>query len=139
MIIKEIKDLAVIKSAFVDAYNDVVDDEDPDLESFEPKLEGRKYIAGFVKGEIIGLVVYCYHSTGTMIHIMVKPKYRSRYAGLLAKKALQDRAGTIYTEIPDLYPNVIKFAESFGFKIIDRSKTCFKDGVEYAVNTLRLD
>lgn len=129
----------MIKLVAKDGYGEVTTDSDPCYEEFDPLLENRKYLAGIVENEVIGIVVYCYHQERTMIHIMVKPEFRGRYAWILAKKALQDRAGTVYTEIPDLYPNVIKFAKLLGFEIVDRSKTCLKDGIEHPVNTLRLE
>ncbi len=64
-----------------------------------------------VSGKIIGLVIYCHHRPETMIHIMVKPEDRGKYAYLFAKKELKDRSGILYTEILDLYPNVLKFAK----------------------------
>jgi hypothetical protein len=132
-------DICLIKEVIGSVYDEVTEDGDPEFEDYTPSVEGRLYLAGYVNGDVIGIVVYCYHADRTMIHIMVRPEFRARYAGVLARKALRERQGTIFTEIPDLYPNVIEFAKRFGFKVIDRSDTCFKKGVEYVQNTLRLD
>jgi hypothetical protein len=139
MILKSTDDIELIRSVVKEVYQEITTDDDPCFDAFKPVLENRKYLAGYVKGECIGIVVYCFNKDRTMIHIVVKPEFRGRYAWILAKKALKDRAGIIFTEIPDLYPNVIKFAEKLGFEIVDRSKTCLIGGAEYAVNTLRLE
>ena len=139
MIVKEIKDAGLIKDVLSTCYTDIKNDSDPDFDDLEPSLEGRKYLGGFVNGELIGIAVYCYQPGRTSFHIVVKPEYRGKYAGSLTKRALNYRKGTIFTEIPDLYQNVVRFAQMMGFEIIGRSKSSTINGISYVVNEMRLD
>ena len=58
--VERTEDLALIKSILChpDIYPLISDDTCPPADEFEPPLDGIEYIAGIVRGEPIGLMVY---------------------------------------------------------------------------------
>mgnify|MGYP001828913435 CR=1 FL=1 len=138
MIIGETYSPEVIRDIIRSSYDEIKDDSDPEFCDFMPRMDGAKYYAGSANGELVGVAGYRYREDGTIYHPVVKPEHRGKYAAVFVSMTLAESEGTIYTEIADCYPKVIKFAEKFGFEVIGRSKSCFKGGEEYAVNTMRL-
>jgi hypothetical protein len=71
----------------------------------------------------------------------VLPEHRKQHAKDFAEQALLFR-GTLplYAEIPDLYKNVLNFACSFGFEVIDVKENDYtKNGVTHNTNVLRFN
>lgn len=109
---------------------------------FEPPItDDIQYIAGFVDGDIIGIMIYHKVTGGLKCHIQVLPEYRKKYARQFARIAIEfgeAKNSIIYSEIPTCYPNVIKFAKEFGFtetgSIIE---DYLKDGKKYDVIKMR--
>jgi hypothetical protein len=112
-------------------------------EEFEPPMgAGVQYVAGLVDSAIIGLMIY--HDVGNKVkcHIQVLPEYRKDHAREFARIALnfgKAKNAIVYAEIPDCYPNVLRFAEKVGFYKTGNIKDDYtKDGVTHDVIILRL-
>lgn len=75
-----------------------------------------RYIAGKVGDEIIGIMVYHQTDEGCKCHIQVLPDYRMDYAEEFARIALTFGEAELYCEIPECFPNVVSFAQKFGFE-----------------------
>ena len=124
MIVKETKDIEEIKAVLChpEIYDCISDDTCPHSDDFEPPLESNEYIAGYHKDEIFAVMVYHYKGDKYYTHIQVLPSHRKERAIDFARMALAfglSKNVPIYAEIPDIYPNVLKFAKSFGFKVVD--------------------
>ncbi len=145
MIIKETIDPDEIKRVLChpEIYPCITsDDECPDLEDFEPPMDAE-YIGGYVGCDIIGIMVYHTYKDGFECHIQVLPEYRKEYAREFAQMALEigkAKNASIYAEIPDCYPNVLKFAKSFGFNETGSIEDGYtRNGMTCDVTTLRLE
>lgn len=144
MIIAETKDIDLIKSVLChpEIYERINGDGSPKREDFEPPLD-IQYIAGYVDSDIIGLMIY--HTVNGRIecHLQVLPEYRQKYARKFARMAFsfgEAKNATIFAEIPECYPEVIRFAKDLNFRkfgtiIEGRSK----GGILYDVEILRLE
>ena len=108
-------------------YETISDDNSPPASEFNPP-DNCEYIGGFVDGDLIGVMIYHTYKESIKCHVQVLPTHRADHAREFGTKALGLKRGlTIYADIPEIYPNVLKFAQSFGFKIID---TLIKSGVK---------
>ena len=142
MILKETTDLNEIKAVLCDPtiYDTITDDNSGLIEEFDPPLEDHVYVGGYVKGEIIALMVYHKYLDGNKCHVQVLPEFRKEYAIKFGEQSLLFR-GTLplYAVIPDLYKNVLDFSFLFGFKVIDKTENTYvKNGKSYNDNILRL-
>ncbi len=141
MIIKETTNLDDIKAILCnpDIYGCISDDNSPLRGDFEPPINDKYlYVGGFVKGGIIALMVYHDTEKETECHLQVLPEFRKEYALKFGEQALNFR-GTrpLIAEIPDLYKNVLAFAELQGFLVYGRKGDFVKNGVSYPINLLR--
>lgn len=146
MVIHEINDPDLIKRVLChpEIYSCIIDDACPGRDEFEPPIHPTiQYVAGFVGGDIIGVMIY--HDKGDMIktHIQVLPVYREQYAREFARMALnfgKAKNAMLYAEIPECFPNVKRFAESFGFKETGKTPNGRKiNGIIHDVAVMRLD
>ena len=143
MIVKEIDDIDDIKAILCNPaiYDTITEDNSPLAEDFTPVFEDHLYIGGYVKCEIIALMVYHKHLDGNKCHVQVLPEFRKEYALRFGEQSLLFR-GTLplYAVIPDLYKNVLEFAKHFGFKVIDKKLNSYvKNGKSYNDNILRFE
>jgi hypothetical protein len=142
LIIKETTNIDDIKAVLCNAaiYDTISDDNDPAIEEFEPPINDEYlYIGGYVKGEIMALMVYHNYLDGNKCHVQVLPEFRKEHALKFGEQSLMFR-GTrpLYAEIPDLYQNVLDFAKLNDFDVIDKIDDGYiKNGVEYPTNVLR--
>lgn len=141
LIVKEIKLIDDIKAILCHPaiYDTITDDECPLSKDFEPPVNDEYlYVGGYVKGEIIGLMVYHKYLDGNECHIQVLPRHRKDYALKFGQQALLHRGtAKLYAEIPDLYKNVLNFALLNDFRIIDVKEDCYiKNGNSYNINVL---
>lgn len=142
MIVKETTDLHEIKTIICNPaiYDTIASDKAPSLDDFEIPIDDEHlYVGGYVKGEIIALMVYHKHLDGNECHVQVLPDYRKEYAKRFGEQSLNFR-GTLplYAEIPDLYKNVLSFALINGFEVINvRENDYIKNGKRYNTNVLR--
>lgn len=141
MIIKEINNVDDIKSILCHGaiYECITGDECPGVEDFEPPTDQNyMYIGGYVKGDIIAIMVYHAYLDGNECHVQVLPEYRKEYAKKFGQQALMFRGtAKLYAEIPDLYKNVLNFALMNNFKVIDvKENDYIKNGERYNVNVL---
>ena len=143
MIVKETTDIDDIKAILCNPaiYDTITEDNSPLAEDFTPVFEDHLYIGGYVKGEIIALMVYHKHLDGNKCHVQVLPEFRKEYALKFGEQSLLFR-GTLplYAVIPDLYKNVLEFALHFGFKVIDKKLNSYvKNSKSYNDNILRFE
>ena len=91
------------------------------------------YIGGYLDGEIIALMVYYIRENYTTCHVHVLRAHRAMFAVKFGRESLKLRpCDTLFTNIPPFFPEVIKFAEHFGFKRIkELSSGDFLYGVNY--------
>ena len=142
MIVKQTIDIDEIRSILCNPaiYDTITDDNSPLAKDFKPPInDDYLYIGGYVKGNIIALMVYHKYLDGNKCHVQVLPDFRRKHAKDFGEQSLLFR-GTLplYAVIPDLYQNVLDFALFFGFKIIDKKlNSCVKDGKSYNDNILR--
>lgn len=118
MIIKETTDQDVIKSVMhhPEIYPHISDD--PPTTHDLPINDGVQYLAGFVDGHVIGIVLLIDVEDKVKCHIQVLPEYREKYAKPFAKacfKLGKAVGASIYGHIPKRYPNVIEFGKAVGF------------------------
>ncbi len=143
MILKECFNVDDIKEVLChpEIYDTISSDECPKLEDFEPPMTDEySYIVGYVKGEPIGVMIYHKYRNGLECHVQVLPKYRKEYAKQFGEQVLNFRGHSpLYAEIPDLYKNVLEFAKSNGFMVIDEKKDDYiKRGKSYNTKVLLL-
>lgn len=121
-------------------YDVITNDNAPPIEDYEPPKDCQ-YIGGFVKDDLIAVMVYHQFRESIKCHVQVLPTHRADHAMEFGKLALSLKDGlTIYADIPRIYPNVLKFAELFGFKIIDIiADSGIKNGESFDSYLLRLD
>tara|TARA_R110000772_G_scaffold107621_4_gene210150 strand:+ start:46 stop:465 length:420 start_codon:yes stop_codon:yes gene_type:complete len=97
------------------------------IKGFELKelpRENTTYIGGYLKDEIIAVMVYYRRKNYTTCHVHVLKAHRARLAVKFGRESLLLRpCNVLYTNIPPKFPEVIKFAESFGFKYVGRAKS----------------
>ena len=142
MIIKESFNAEDIKEVLChpDIYDTISSDDCPKVEDFKlPMTDEYSYIVGYVKGAPIGVMIYHKYRDGNTCHVQVLPEYRKEYAAKFGEQSLEFR-GTLplYAEIPDLYKNVLDFALSNGFSVINKIDDGYiKNGVKYLVNVLK--
>ena len=141
LILKETTDLNEIKAVLCNPaiYDTITDDNSPLMQDFEPPLiDGYLYVGGYIKGEIIALMVYHKYLDGNKCHVQVLPEYRKEYAINFGEQSLLFK-GTLplYAEIPDLYKNVLAFALLNDFKVKSvKENDYIKNGKTYNVNVL---
>jgi hypothetical protein len=137
MIVKETTDKEEIKAVLChpEIYDCIAGDGCPPREEFEPPIDSEhKYIGGFVKGEIIALMVYHAFNNGSECHVQVIPTHREQFAFDFGKKSLgfRDASKPLYATIPTKYPNVLSFASLFGFEAVKTIKDDYtKNGKKY--------
>jgi len=142
VIVKETNNADDIKAILCQGaiYECITDDECPPVDEFEPPTDQNyTYIAGYVNGEIIAIMVYHKYLDGNECHIQVLPEFRKKHAREFAEQALMFR-GTLplYAEVPDLYKNVLNFALAHNFEVIDTKENDYiKNGKPYNTNVLR--
>ncbi len=144
MLIKVIEDVNDIKKVLChpDIYGCINDDDCCNSEDFEPPIiDEITYVAGYVDGDIIGLMIYHTKKAGLKCHIQVLPEYRNQHARQFARMALdlgKAKNVLIYSHIPVCYPNVISFAKEFGFAETGRIKDDYiKNNVKHDVIIMR--
>jgi len=121
-------------------YEVISDDSSPPLEEFDPPSD-CEYIGGFVKDDLIAVMVYHKFRESIKCHVQVLPTHRTDHAMKFGELALSLKNGlTVYADIPEIYPNVLKFAELFGFEIIDNiANVGVKNGKSFNSYLLRLN
>ena len=131
---------AVLKHPVI--YDSISCDKTPCSEHFTaPISDDYRYIVGKLDNEVIALMVYHTYKDGEVCHIQVLPEYREKHAKEFAEQALTFKSTqNLYAEIPDNYANVLAFAKSFGFIVIDKVDQDYtKNGVKHLINILKLD
>ena len=141
MIVKEATNIDEIKSILCNEaiYDTIGSDSAPLVDDFEPPINDEYlYVGGYVKGEIIALMVYHKYLDGQECHVQVLPKHRKEHAIKFGQQSLLFKGtAKLYAEIPSLYKNVLDFALMNNFKVIKvRKNDYIKNGKPYDVNVL---
>lgn len=143
MIVKQTNNIDLVRQLLCspEIFDLITDDDCKNHEDLKTPID-YEYIIGIVNDEIIGVMVYHHHNNLLYCHIQVLPRYRKAHAREFARMALEfgkAKNVDIYAEIATRHPNVKRFAESFGFEVIETIKDGhIKCGVAYDVNILRL-
>lgn len=144
LLVNETKNIDTIHAVLKhpEIFDSISCDDTPCAKHFlAPINKDYRYIVGIEDGEIIGLMVYHKYRDGEECHIQVLPEHRIKYAKDFAEQALEFQSTqNLYAEIPDNYQNVLKFAESFGFTVINKEDQGYKkNGESHLINILRYD
>ena len=120
MIIKETKDIEEIEKILFDPeiYERIkVSKEKPGL-----PMENMRYIGGYLKGEIFGVLVYYKRKNYTTCHIQVLKAHRAASAVKFGRMALKlSKTKVLFTNVPRRFPDVIRFVKYFKFKQVGTS------------------
>ena len=124
MIISHTKDMALVKKLMTsDGIWENISSEGQDRDTFEP-IPSWQYVVGEVDGSPIGLgVIHKLRNGLNKCHVQVLPKHRKEYGikfGLDGMKFIwaNNTFDKMVASIPSKFPNVRKFAEVMGFKLI---------------------
>ena len=108
-----------------------------DKETFEP-IPDWQYVVGFVDGTPIGLgIIHETKSGHNKCHVQVLPDYRKEHGmkfGLDGMKFIWSNNTFDYmvASISSRFPNVRKYAEAMGFKVVKTREKWYKlDDVSY--------
>lgn len=123
MIVEKTEDIHVIKSVLChpEIYDRISGDDAPDSKAWSPPLEGEIYLAGYTSS-IVGIVnLHPVNKICWEVHIQVLPDMR-RFAHAFGDACLNwikenTPALKLVAQIPTIYPDVIAFAESKGFRL----------------------
>lgn len=141
MNVYETQDIDEIKSVLChpQIYPCISHDGCPTSKEFEPPMNVR-YLGGYIDGQIIGLMIYHPYKDGLKCHIQVLPEFRE-HAKEFGRIVLDEaKNAIIYADVPTCYPNVVSFAEGFGFEITGSIKNNHvRDGQSFDTLTMRLD
>jgi hypothetical protein len=143
MIVKETTNQEQIRTILCNTliYDTIASDDCPGVNDFDIPFDGHRYVGGFVNGEIIALMVYHTYKDGNKCHVQVLPEHRKEYAQKFGEQSLMFR-GTqpLYAEIASLYQNVLDFALTFGFEVLDKNIADYKkNGQLYDTYILRFN
>ena len=144
MIIKRTWDIDDIRSVLChpEIYPCIAGDGCPEAKDFILPLQGNEYYGGYVNDEIISVMIYHASKDRQYCHIQVLPKYRKEYAREFAKGTLNEQLknGPIFAEIPECYPNVLRFALGVGFEVIETTDEPYiRDGKSCEIKVLRCE
>jgi len=112
--VKPLLDPVVIKAIAEQVWDETSED-DVDFETWEPDLT-EVWLGAYVDSELIGLFnLHAITSVALKIHPMILPEHRGKGAYRAAHSALRwvvenTTFDKVNCEIPDIYPNVIRFA-----------------------------
>jgi hypothetical protein len=143
MIVKETTNQEQIRTILCNTliYDTIASDDCLGVNDFDIPFDGHRYVGGFVNGEIIALMVYHTYKDGNKCHVQVLPEHRKEYAQKFGEQSLMFR-GTqpLYAEIASLYQNVLDFALTFGFEVLDKNIADYKkNGQLYDTYILRFN
>ena len=124
MKIKLITDKSEIDKVVKDdeIYKVIGSDLSPAKEDFEYDFNNNFFLAGYIDGKIIGILIYHILETGDIYsHIQVLPEYRKEYSFKFSKSVKEwlinkFTGKKMYTHIPLWFTNVISFAFKNGYK-----------------------
>jgi len=113
-------------------YDVISDDNSIPADEFEPS-EDCEYIGGFIEDKLFAVMIYHEFRDGVKLHIQVLPEYREHLSIEFGRDGLEyglSKNIPIYCDIPKIYPNVKRYAESFGFEVIEAISQCTeKNGI----------
>lgn len=138
MIVERTFDYRLVREIMVDPdmWATVAEDGHDPMD-YTPDVYGEGWLLLQDEDEVYGVYrVHAMNSVTCEIHAQVIPKHRkvhSRETGLLALEWIYKNAPQyqkVVCWVPDVYPNVRKFAESFGFKLEGTNRLSYlKNGV----------
>ena len=137
MIITQTQNIGDIKGILChpEIYDRIAEDGMPNWEDYEPDIDGVMCVMDENK---IGVMLYHWVNGITLeCHIQILPEYRKE-ANKFCQLALQwawdnTKATKIVAQIPELYPDVVKFAYKNGFQLEGMNeKSYMKNGKIYS-------
>lgn len=118
-----------------DIYPLITTDDGPAVDNYWPELGENVFILGKVDGKPAALLIgHPENEKAFWVHVQVIPEYRKQWALYFSEIALElmwkfTGAIKFMALIPDIYPNVARFAESCGFEREGcLKKSIMKDG-----------
>lgn len=145
LVIEESKSVADIESVMKHPaiYDRITDDDCPPSEEWNLNESSGSFLVGYVDDRPIAVMAF--HQDGEWFcHIQVIPEFRE-YADEFARRSLDwffENMGlnVLFAKIPENYPNVIKFAQKFGFELDSMFPIKhIKNGVEYSQSLYLLE
>lgn len=138
MIVQETKNMREIESVILDdeIYNRI------NCDGFDRELPtDAKYIGCYVAGKIVGVGMYHYVNNLNICHMHILKDYRKSIGLEFGREALKHSPERmVYTNIPEVFPRIMKYVEKLGFKYVDKAKGAIKkNGVEMDVYVYELD
>ena len=140
MIVKETKDMSEIKSIiFHPTIHPHIEDDDNKV--VDLPVKDSKYIGCYIGNNIVGVGMFHKIEGVTVCHMHLLKEYRKSIGLEFGLKAIKLRpADILYTNVDETFPNIMKYVEALGFKLIDTVKQCIKkDGLLYDSNVYKLD
>ena len=138
MIIEQTEDMELVKKIMLaDGVWEYISTPEQEKETFEP-VPSWQYILGSVDGEPVGLgIIHEINGGHNKCHVQVLPGHRKEYGmkfGLEGMQFIWDNNTFDYmvASISSRFPNVRKYAEAMGFKVVKTDEKCYKlDNVTY--------
>ena len=100
--------------AHPEIWDAITDDYCPPVDQFDFAFDGWRKVCGYDGGRPFAVMMFHEFADGEKLHIQVLPDSRDK-SREFAGKALEYANYPLYAEIPEIYQNVIKFADEFGF------------------------
>jgi hypothetical protein len=140
MMVKETKNMDEIKSIiFHPTIHPHIEDDDNKV--VDLPVKDSKYIGCYIDDKIVGVGMFHKVEGLTVCHMHLLKEYRKTIGlefGLEAIKLRPD--DVLYTNVDETFPNIMRYVEALGFKLIDTVKKCVKkDGLFYDSNVYKLD
>ena len=124
MVISHTTDMQIVKNLMTsDGIWEHISSEGQDREGFEP-IPSWQYVLGEVDGDPIGLgVIHKLKNGLNKCHVQVLPEHRKEHGIKFGLDGMQfiwanNTFNKMVASIPNEFPNVRKFAEMMGFKLI---------------------
>ena len=137
MIARETKNIDEIKSILFDdeIWNRVKADN-----CNSEFIEDCKYIGCYLDGKIVGVGMYHQVEDFTMCHMNILKEHRKTIGLEFGKEALKHSpSDTLYTNIPEIFPGIMRYVEALGFKLVSVVKDAIKkDGKNLSVSIYKL-
>ncbi len=99
---------------------DCISEDGVDKFNYQLPRKDAFFITTWYNSAIAGIMICYKHKDFFKVHIQIKPEFRKGFSKRIASQSLELLGkitnNPLICEIPLIFPNVIKFSESFGFK-----------------------
>lgn len=134
--------ISVLKHPII--YDSITEDGCPKMEEWDFEPTNEKFLVGKVEDIPMALMIFHPEDLGWFCHVQVVPEYR-KFSEEFGEKTLDwfwvhHDVNELFAEIPDKYPNVVRFAEKNGFKAEKPLDDIYiKDNITYNEMRYRLE